>query len=1055
MREFHSDSPIAFFSKLFDTSDYPARWYCGTWTLETGWLHVVSDAAIFGAYFSIPLAIVFFMRRRRDFPYWGLLGLFAAFILACGIGHLIEACIFWWPAYRLSGLVKAITAIISWTTVFFGLRVIPKLLSLPGMARLNEELTEQRNLLDTIINDCTLPIFWKNTDCQIIGCNQAFVRLVGCDTVDEVLEQDADSQMGIEAESVERYLGDDRHVISSGEPLYDYEEEVGFESGTRTLRTSKVPRFDADGNVCGLIGFCSDITEAKQSAAAITEAERLFRVTFDQAAVGIAHCDPEGRWLLANDVMSRITGYSRQELLETNFQSITHPDDLEADNGHLREFLEGKATERRWEKRYVRKDGSDVNVRVTVSAVSLDNHLERFIVVVQDISDEVDTRQKIAESQEEIVKLSLVADNIQHSVAITNSEGRIEWVNDEFVGMTGYKLEEVVGKKPGSFLQGPLTDQETVDRIRTAVAERTPIAEEIVNYHADGEAYWIRLEISPVFDEKGELTQFISTQSDITARKRQQGALEKASEAAQAANLAKSEFLANMSHEIRTPLNGILGFTELLIEGDENLEERRDQLRTIRASGRHLLELINSVLDLSKIEAGQLTVEVLNCSPHAILAEVVSILRVRASEKGITLDYEWNGLVPASIQTDPHRFKQLLMNLIGNAIKFTDRGEVRVVAALDNSQTTPSLRVDIRDTGAGIKADRLDSIFEPFIQADNSVTRQYGGTGLGLSISRKVAESLGGSLTCESIVGLGSCFTAMIATGSLENVELHETAPQITDSDVTGSELDAVSLEGLRVLVADDGSTNRKLIRVILARAGAEVKTAENGQLAVQMVDEEDFDVILMDMQMPVMDGYTATRRLRENGYTQPIIALTANAMKGDRQKCMQAGCSGYLSKPIDLGELTRTLASTQNSPLDSAEATENEVPGVGSETLRASPQASEGPRSKSLSVPLDADSRVSYRCTLPVEDPEIRAIVQEFIDKLAGQIELIEEAVDNDDLAEVARLAHWLKGAGGTVGFNCFTDPAKQLEQQSKQNEDGISDSVRQIRSMADAIQI
>lgn len=1046
----HADGPLTFASKLFDTDDYPPRWRCGTWTLETGWLHIVSDGAIFLAYFSIPCAIVFFMRKRRDFPYIGLLGLFAAFILACGFGHLIEACIFWWPAYRFSGVVKAVTAIVSWITVFVGLRIIPKLLTLPGTAKLNQELSEQRNFLDTIINDCTLPIFWKNKECQIVGCNLAFAKLIGAGSVKEALVKEAESNLGVPAEHVENYQRDDRRVIDSGEPSYDYEEEIAFVTGLRTLRTSKVPRYDSDGVVIGLIGFCQDITEAKRHEAEIREAERLFKYTFDQAAVGIAHCDLEGKWLLANTQMCNITGYTEAELLQTNFQSITHPEDLEEDKEILASFLRGEITEKRLEKRYLRKDGRPIHVRLTVSAVALEGSLERFIVVVEDISEEIATRESIAEWQAEVSKLSLVAANVQHSVAITDSEGRIEWVNDRFTELTGYPFDQVAGRKPGTFLQGRKTKQDTVERIRNAIRAKKPVAAEIINYNASGDSYWIDLRISPVFDGSGQLINFISTQSDITARKRQQQELKNAMRTANAANVAKSQFLANMSHEIRTPLNGILGFTELLLDDDNDATERHDHLRTIRKSGRHLLELINSVLDLSKIEAGRLTIETMECSPHAILSEVVSILRVRAREKKISLDYEWNGPIPQQIQTDPHRFKQLLMNLIGNAIKFTERGCVRVVAELDMESESPLLQLSIRDTGPGIPADRLETIFEPFVQADSSVTRRYGGTGLGLAISRRIAESLGGSLSCESLVGVGSCFTVRIGTGALTGTVLYSSPPEIATSDIIGDEALAVSLEGLNVLVADDGDTNRKLIRLILTRAGAEVETVDDGKKALELASQKEFDAILMDMQMPVMDGYTATSLLRDSRYERPIIALTANAMKGDRDKCLQAGCSGYLTKPIDRGELTRELARCRTVPASDIAGQPEPV------SVFTEPMQQRSVSDNLATFPISTNSNQHgdlYRCSLPVDDPEIREIVENFLEKLCDQIELMERAVKEEDFDEVARLAHWLKGAGGTVGYPCFTDPARQLEEHAKHADKDIMPCLTEIRSLAASV--
>jgi signal transduction histidine kinase/CheY-like chemotaxis protein len=393
----------------------------------------------------------------------------------------------------------------------------------------------------------------------------------------------------------------------------------------------------------------------------------------------------------------------------------------------------------------------------------------------------------------------------------------------------------------------------------------------------------------------------------------QSGQLKHARIVAEAANLAKCEFLANMSHEVRTPLNGILGYTELLLRGADagNEAERFEFLTTIRDSGRHLLQLINDILDISRIEAGYFRVEIVSSSPDHILKEVVSTQRVTAEAKGISLDCRWEGRVPETIQTDPHRLRQLLMNVLGNAIKFTERGSVTIVASVDDAQSPPMLRLEFHDTGVGIPESQLHTIFQPFYQGDATITRKHGGTGLGLAISRKIANSLGGDLTVESVVGRGSVFTVTVAAGDLYDVLFQDVSLQPTTEAGPEWPRNGSSLGGMNILVVDDMATNRRLVSLLLARAGAKVATADNGAVAVQEVERGDFDVVLMDMQMPVMDGYTATTLLRERGFRRPIIALTAHAMRGDREKCELAGCSAFVAKPINMDELIATVKST------------------------------------------------------------------------------------------------------------------------------------------------
>ena len=383
---------------------------------------------------------------------------------------------------------------------------------------------------------------------------------------------------------------------------------------------------------------------------------------------------------------------------------------------------------------------------------------------------------------------------------------------------------------------------------------------------------------------------------------------------AESASQAKTTFLANMSHEIRTPLNAILGFSQLLhCNASEDEDVRRDWLATIISSGNHLLSLINEIMDLTKIDADRLDIEQIPCSPTQIINEVLAVLRPRVISKEIQLSHRHDGQIPATIETDPTRLRQLLMNLIGNAIKFTKTGSITVVTQLRDDGQTPKLRIGVVDTGVGISPQQIDKIFDPFVQADTSTTRKYGGTGLGLSISKRIAEALGGTLTVESTLGKGSTFTCEIDTGDLDGVPMIEDP----DSQATVGE-DKFSVQKTktlpklshRILVVDDVSTNRMIIDQILRHVGAEVVEAQDGQKAIDLATSEAFDLILMDMQMPVMDGYTATRKLREHGLTCPIIALTAHAMKEDKLKCESVGCSGYLTKPVDVDQLLRVVAS-------------------------------------------------------------------------------------------------------------------------------------------------
>ncbi len=424
---------------------------------------------------------------------------------------------------------------------------------------------------------------------------------------------------------------------------------------------------------------------------------------------------------------------------------------------------------------------------------------------------------------------------------------------------------------------------------------------------------------------------------------------------ADVANAGKSEFLANMSHEIRTPMTAILGFAENLLDPHLPESEQLDAVRTIHRNGEYLLGIINDILDLSKIEAGKMAVEHVPFSPSQIVAEVASLVRVPADAKGLPFTVEYPGPtgIPETISSDPTRLRQILINLIGNAIKFTEVGSVRLITRLVNSDAldisppgeivpsdpqsaihspqSPSLQFDIVDTGIGMTPDQIANLFRPFAQADSSTTRKFGGSGLGLTISKRLAGMLGGAITVHSKPGRGSTFRLTVATGPLDGVRLSEGLTEAgakpSDAAPTPARNSDPNALDCRILLAEDGPDNQVLIAHILKRAGANVTIAENGKLALEQVvlhaqRGEPFDLIPMDMQMPVMDGYEATRRVKENGYTGPIIALTAHAMDGDREKCIGAGCDGYATKPIDRRTLITTIQqhlATRPDPADYA----------------------------------------------------------------------------------------------------------------------------------------
>ncbi len=629
-------------------------------------------------------------------------------------------------------------------------------------------------------------------------------------------------------------------------------------------------------------------------------------------------------------------------------------------------------------------------------------------------------------------------DTLAEGLLVLDNRQRIMLANQSFAEIIGQPPEKLLGRSASELPWG-FPNQSPDNRYpwERAWQNEAPLAG-VMLYLADhdGKDRTFMVNCTPIPGTDGKNRGVLASFEDVTQLEETQQALSRSKEAADTANRAKSEFLARMSHEIRTPMNAILGFTDVLRRGFESdARERQEYLDTIHASGEHLLNLINDILDLSKVESGRLEIERIACSPLQVMHEAVSVLRGQAEKKGISLTYEAPQGLPENISTDPVRFRQLLTNLVGNAIKFTEKGGVRVIASMSQDSREPALRVDVVDTGIGIPPGTMQRIFDPFVQADTSVTRRFGGTGLGLAISRRFAEALGGGITVKSEYGKGSVFTFTVDTGPLDGIRTASIEElRTSQAKETGRGSISGRLPNARILVVDDGESNRKLINLVLTRAGATVQTARNGQEAVDKVSHDSFDLILMDMQMPIMDGYTAATTLRQREFKNPIIALTADAMKGTEKRCRGAGCTGFLTKPIDMDNLVKSVG----------------------EVLLQEGHVCSPVEPSSTSITLDTSTTPGpIHSTLPTDDIDFCEIIAEFETRLRQKLDGMRTALSDRDFDELALLAHWLKGSGGTAGFHEFTDLAKELERLARGSGDEaqIENIVSDIAAITDCI--
>jgi PAS domain S-box-containing protein len=758
--------------------------------------------------------------------------------------------------------------------------------------------------------------------------------------------------------------------------------------------------------------------ERRRSEEALKASEDRFRYTFDNSAVGIAHNDLEGRWLRVNQKFCEMIGYSREELLQKSFYDISLPDELVVEADQHARLVQGRQSSYSLEKHVRRKDGTIrwMNVTVTLQR-DCDGVPAYTMAIAQDISE-----RKKAEEALQLANSHLDAAVRGSNVGIweidfpggTYFDGRGRFIN----------VWEQLGESPPSVALEATSWMSSLhpeDRDRVVGDIRTQLDGPGNDYelayrarHKDGSYRWMLSRGTIVRDAQGKPIRVTGSRVDVTELKRIESELRQAKEEAEAANRAKDEFLANVSHEIRTPMNAVLGMTELALDTPLSGDQRQI-LQTVKSAADNLLRLINDLLDFSKIEAGRLELDSAPFSLRSALGDTLRALAVRAHAKGLSLVSDICSTVPDSLLGDAGRLRQVMLNLVGNAIKFTEGGEVSVrVACPDPPRDTDGnvdLRFTVSDTGIGIPQDKQQKIFRAFEQEDTSTTRKYGGTGLGLTIAARLVALMGGEISVESRPGHGSTF----AFTARFKPETEHPSPDLRQPAVEQPREPApVEVTPLNVLVAEDNEFNAQLIEHLLVRRGHRAVLAADGRQALGLFEKSPFDLLILDIHMPELDGFEVVEAIRrlEQGTDRhlPVVALTARSRSEDRDRCLAVGMDEFLTKPFRPDDLWSTIDRLM----------ESRVPATPTNDQNTQPR-----------VDLDA---ATILATCGGDESLLTKMCQTFSSRMPEHLGALEQALETQDTRRVREVAHKMRGMLATFSKDAG-EVASKLEETAAQD--------------------
>lgn len=841
----------------------------------------------------------------------------------------------------------------------------------------------------------------------------------------------------------------------------------------------------SDGLPVGISGSFVEITRLKQieedlrnRTLELSEAKERLDLAIEATGMGTWDWDALSNSMTWDDNLFRLVGVSREEFLQTRDSllelstRILPPEDKRRMLEVVQEVVDGKTDSYDFEHDVIRPDGTVRHFLVKGRAHrDIESKLVRVIGTTMDVTDQKIAEDSLRRSESDLARAQAMAHLGSYSWDIET--GEIFW-SDELKALWNYEPGKSFSLEGLISRIHPEDRDRILEEMQNAIQGKRPFNSEYRIIRPDDSVRYVhdRGEIS--LDEYGTLIRVFGTTQDVTDRKLMEEQLLKAKEAAETANRAKGDFLANMSHEIRTPMNAVLGMLELLLETDLT-DEQREYLQLAHVSAESLLSIIEDVLDFSKIEQNKIELEQICFDLENLISHIINLLSEKAGSSGLKLTFHIEESLPPTFIGDPVRLKQVLLNLFSNAIKFTKEGEVALsVEAYRQSERDyelsdsgsgeeMALLFKVRDTGIGIPPEKLSRIFDSFTQADASVTREYGGTGLGLAISSQLVELMGGRIWVESEVGEGSTFYFTVrvkrgadaGTSEQESKFLEGSPSKLLNDKENGNEIP--SGKGLNILLAEDHPVNQKLIITLLEKKGHNLTLVTNGKAALDILSVRDFDAVLMDVQMPCMDGLEATRRIRDPSssvrwHEIPIIALTARALKEDKEKCIEAGMNDYISKPLKKEKLFTTLDGVRSGKITQERVTQERV-SSGKEyefsySGRTKAPVDVGKISPCTGVTTpDRDSIVFdfpedriFNLEEALERTEndevlLKEMVRIFLDMSPELLDSISKAIRKGEAEELRQSAHTLKSAAGSIGANRVFRAAYYLEQIGRKN--------------------